>query len=49
VIWCRQSANPPVAHQRRTADRLGAQWFELDTGHYPMLSTPAELTRLIIG
>ena len=49
VIWCRQSANPPVAHQRRTADRLGAQWFELDTGHYPMLSTPAELTRLITG
>jgi pimeloyl-ACP methyl ester carboxylesterase len=47
VIWCRQSANPPVAHQQRTADRLGAQWFELDTGHYPMLSTPSELTRLI--
>ena len=47
VIWCRQSANPPVAHQRRTADRLGAKWFELDTGHYPMLSTPSELTRLI--
>ena len=47
VIWCRQSANPPVAHQRRTADRLAARWFELDTGHYPMLSTPVELTRLI--
>jgi pimeloyl-ACP methyl ester carboxylesterase len=49
VIWCRQSANPPVAHQRRTADRLGATWSELDTGHYPMLSTPEELTRLIIA
>lgn len=47
VIWCRHSANPPVAHQRRTAERLKAQWFELDTGHYPMLSTAAELTRLI--
>ena len=47
VIWCRQSANPPVAHQRRTADRLAATWFELDTGHYPMLSMPAELTDLI--
>jgi pimeloyl-ACP methyl ester carboxylesterase len=47
VIWCRQSANPPVAHQRRTAERLKAKWFELDTGHYPMLSTAAELTRLI--
>jgi pimeloyl-ACP methyl ester carboxylesterase len=47
VIWCRRSANPPQAHQRRTADRLAARWFALDTGHYPMLSTPAELTRLI--
>jgi pimeloyl-ACP methyl ester carboxylesterase len=47
VIWCRQSANPPVAHQRRAAERLQAKWFELDTGHYPMLSTAAELTRLI--
>jgi pimeloyl-ACP methyl ester carboxylesterase len=47
VICCRQSANPPVAHQRRAADRLGASWFELDTGHYPMLSMPTELTRLI--
>jgi len=47
VIWCKRSANPPVAHQRRAADKLGARWFELDTGHYPMLSTPAELTRLI--
>lgn len=49
VIWCRQSANPPVAHQRRTADVLKAKWFELETGHYPMLSTPAELTELIIA
>jgi pimeloyl-ACP methyl ester carboxylesterase len=47
VIWCRQSANPPVAHQRRTADRLSARWFELDTGHYPMLSMPTELAGLI--
>lgn len=47
VIWCRQSANPPVAHQRRAAERLKAKWFELETGHYPMLSMPAELTGLI--
>jgi pimeloyl-ACP methyl ester carboxylesterase len=47
VIWCRRSANPPEAHQRRTAGRLNAQWFELETGHYPMLSMPAELARLI--
>jgi len=49
VIRCRRSVNPPEAHQRRTAERLKATWHELDTGHYPMLSQPAELTRLLIG
>ena len=49
VIYCRQSTNPPQAHQRRTADRLGASWAELDTGHYPMLSTPDELTALLLA
>jgi len=39
--------NPGEAHQRRTADRLKAKWFELDTGHYPMLSMPDELTGLL--
>ncbi len=47
VIWCRRSANPPVAHQRRTADKLGARWHEIDTGHYPMLSTPEALATII--
>jgi pimeloyl-ACP methyl ester carboxylesterase len=47
VIWCRQAVNPGEAHQRRTADKLGAAWHELDTGHYPMLSMPAELTALL--
>lgn len=48
VIRCRRAANPPEAHQRRTAERLKAPWFELDTGHYPMLSQPDELTRLLV-
>jgi pimeloyl-ACP methyl ester carboxylesterase len=47
VIYCRRSTNPPEAHQRRTAERLKAPWHELDTGHYPMLSMPDELTRLL--
>jgi pimeloyl-ACP methyl ester carboxylesterase len=47
VIRCRKSVNPPEAHQRRTAERLAATWHELDTGHYPMLSQPEELTRLL--
>lgn len=49
VIWCKQAENPGEAHQRRAATRLKARWHELDTGHYPMLSMPEELTRLIIS
>jgi pimeloyl-ACP methyl ester carboxylesterase len=48
VIRCRRSVNPPETHQRRTADRLNAAWHELDTGHYPMLSQPEELTKLLL-
>ena len=48
VIWCRQAPNPGEAHQRRCAEHLGARWHELDTGHYPMLSAPDELTQLIL-
>jgi hypothetical protein len=47
VIWCRRAVNPGEAHQRRAAERLKAKWFELDTGHYPMLSMPEELTALL--
>src|SRR5690349_18387563 len=47
VIWCRRAPNPGEAHQRRAAERLGAKWAELDTGHYPMLSMPTELTSLL--
>lgn len=47
VIWCRKAPNPGEAHQRRAAIRLGARWLELDTGHYPMLSMPDELTQML--
>lgn len=47
VIWCRRATNPGEAHQRRTAEWLRAKWFELDTGHYPMLSMPDDLTALL--
>ena len=47
VVWCQRSANPPRAHQQRAAERLKARWHELDTGHYPMLSEPEALARLI--
>lgn len=48
VIWCKQAPNPGQAHQRRCADKLGATWHELDTGHYPMLTAADDLARLIV-
>ncbi|HEY1796653.1 MAG TPA: alpha/beta hydrolase [Stellaceae bacterium] len=48
VIWCKRAQNPGEAHQRRTAEKLGAPFAELDTGHYPMLSMPAELTEMLL-
>jgi pimeloyl-ACP methyl ester carboxylesterase len=47
VIRCKRARNPPETHQRRTAERLKASWAEMDTGHYPMLSQPEELIRLL--
>ena len=49
VIWCRRAVNPGETHQRRAAERLRAKWLDLDTGHYPMLSTPDELTAMLTG
>ena len=49
VIRCTQAVNPAEAHQRRTAQKLGASYHELETGHYPMLSAPDELTKLLLG
>jgi pimeloyl-ACP methyl ester carboxylesterase len=49
VIRCTRGVNPPEAHQRRTAEKLGASYHELDTGHYPMLSAPDDLTELLLA
>ena len=49
VIYCTASANPPESHQRRTADRLNAEWVEMEAGHYPMLTHPKETARLLQG
>lgn len=48
VVFCRQAGKPGESHQRRTAEGLKARWHELDTGHYPMLSMPDELTEIIL-
>ncbi len=48
VVFCREADKPGEAHQRRTADGLNARWIELDTGHYPMLSMPDALTKILL-
>lgn len=49
VIYCRQAPNPGQPHQRRAAEKLGATWHELDTGHYPMLTAAEDSARLIVS
>ncbi len=49
VLYCSGAVNPGEAHLRRGADRMGAGWHVIETGHYPMLSTPDELTSIILG
>jgi len=48
VVYCPQALNPGEAHQRRCADKLGARWHVIDTGHYPMLSKPDELMKVMV-
>jgi pimeloyl-ACP methyl ester carboxylesterase len=49
VINCRQSSNPPESHERRTAEKLKATYLEINSGHYPMLSHPEELTKMLLS
>ncbi len=48
VLYCSRAPNPGEPHIRRSADKLKAKWHVIDTGHYPMLSTPDELTKILI-
>ena len=48
VLYCSQAPNPGEAHIRRSCDKLKGRWHVIDTGHYPMLSTPDELTKFIL-
>lgn len=49
VIYCTEAVNPGRPHQERAAETLGASWHEIETGHYPMLSTPDRLVELILS
>jgi pimeloyl-ACP methyl ester carboxylesterase len=48
VLYCSKAPNPGEPHIRRSCDRLKGRYHVIDTGHYPMLSTPDELTKIIV-
>ena len=48
VLRCTRSSAPPEAHQRRTAEKLGGSYAEIDAGHYPMLSHTDEIARYLL-
>ena len=48
VLYCSGAPNPGEPHIKRSADKLKAKYHVIKTGHYPMLSTPDELTKLIL-
>ena len=49
VLYCSRAPNPGEPHLRRGADKLEADWRVIETGHYPMLSTPDELVEVILA
>ena len=49
VIWCNQAPNPGEAHQRRAQQTLKADWHEMTAGHYPMLTEPEKLAKLLMA
>ena len=48
VLYCSGAPNPGEPHIRRSADKLKAKYHVIKTGHYPMLSAPDELTKIIL-
>lgn len=48
VVFCQRTVNPPEPIQRRTAEKLQAEWLPLDSGHNPFFTHPDELTKIIL-
>ena len=49
VLRCSQSPRPGEAHQRRTAERLGTPYREIDAGHHVILSHVDEMANYLIA
>lgn len=48
VINGKRGSNPSEEHQRRTAEKLGAAYLEIDCGHYPQFTNPQELAEMLM-
>ncbi|HZT06465.1 MAG TPA: alpha/beta hydrolase [Chloroflexota bacterium] len=49
VLRGKRSPQPSEAHQRRTAEKLGGTYTEIDAGHYPMLTNVDEVARYLLA
>jgi pimeloyl-ACP methyl ester carboxylesterase len=49
VVYCTGAPDPGERHARRAQERLIANWRTIDTGHYPMLSTPEIVTDILLA
>jgi pimeloyl-ACP methyl ester carboxylesterase len=49
VINCVLSKNPSTSHVRQYCEKLQAKYIEMDTGHWPMVSRPEELARILLS
>jgi pimeloyl-ACP methyl ester carboxylesterase len=48
VLRGSKSGRPPAEHQRRTAEKLGGAYTEVDAGHHPMLSNVDETAAYLL-
>jgi len=44
-----RSKNPATSHVKEYAEKLKARYLEMDAGHWPMVSHPEELARLLMS
>jgi pimeloyl-ACP methyl ester carboxylesterase len=48
VLRGSKSGRPPAEHQRRTAEKTGGTYAEIDAGHHPMLSNVDETAAYLL-
>jgi pimeloyl-ACP methyl ester carboxylesterase len=49
VLRCTQVTQPPESHQRRTAEKLGGSYAEIDSGHNVALAHPDKVADYLVA